>query len=277
MMMLPRRTLAVVLVLATAITLAAISRRAHDTWLLTVPGDDGRRPARLSVRTGMDFPISENAVAIANLSGLLVAPDGKRHALADFSENPADHSTGCPLGALADGLHVAIVDTQPKRIELDARKFNDYLLHDGLPHVLAARMDAGEEDRAAKEQYRKCAKVVFAVGGAHTGPYDAVVGQKLEIVPLDCPTTLPLRSTLRVRVLFDGAPLVRANLCWDLPGNGEDLAGCSWTDAAGEALVPIGRAGWMTVRLVHMTRPGGPQFEWESFWASCSFEVPARP
>lgn len=251
---------------------AALSHRPHDTWLLTVPAADGQVPVRLSVRTGVDFPTSENAVAPANLSGWHVAPDGTRTALAGFREDTADKSSSCGLGELSAGIHVATVDTAPRRLAMEARKFNDYLLHDGLPHILAARMDAGEEDSNSTEQYRKCAKVIFAVGSGG-GPFDQPVGQRLEIVPLEAPTALRPRQTLRVRVLFDGAPLVRGNLCWDLPGNGEDLAGSTWTDAAGEALVPIARAGWMTVRLVHMTRPKTEDHEWESFWSSCSFEV----
>jgi len=248
----------------------------HDTWLLTLPAPDGRGVAGLSLRTGTDFPRSENAVAAANLDGWLVPPAGDRRPLVGFREDPDDRAAVCSLADLADGVHVAVVDTAPQRIAMDARKFNDYLLHDGVPHVLAARMDAGEEGLDATEQYRKCAKVVFRLGDGGSGRFAEPVGQRLEIVPLEDPTLLAPRRTLPVRVLFDGAPLVRANLCWDLPGNGEDLAGCTWTDARGEALVPIVRPGWTTVRLVHMTRPRTTEFEYESFWASCSFVVRER-
>ena len=33
--------------------------------------------------------------------------------------------------------------------------------------------------------------------------------------------------------------------------------------------------GLMTLRLVHMTRPQAADHEWESFWASFTFRVPA--
>lgn len=52
---------------------------------------------------------------------------------------------------------------------------------------------------------------------------------------------------------------------WDLPGNGTDFAGCTWTDARGESLVPIAQVGWMTLRLVHMTRPQTQAHDYESF------------
>ncbi len=247
----------------------------HDTWLLTMPGADGRGVSGLSLRTGTDFPRSENAVAAANATGWLVPAVGARRRLDGFREASDDRALVCPLVDLGEGVHVAAIDTAPQRIAMDAKKFNDYLLHDGLPHVLAARMDAGEEAADATEQYRKCAKVVFRTGDG-SGRFAEPVGQRLEILPLEDPTLLAPRKTLPVRVLFDGAPLVRANLCWDLPGNGEDLAGCTWTDERGEALVPIVRPGWTTLRLVHMTRPRATGYEYESLWASCSFVVRER-
>lgn len=91
------------------------------------------------------------------------------------------------------------------------------------------------------------------------------------------PLSTPTGGTLPVQVLFRGAPLVRANLCWDHPGNGEDFTGQTWTDADGRALVPLAREGPMTLRLVHMTRPQKPEHEWESFWASFTFRIPAAP
>jgi hypothetical protein len=112
-------------------------------------------------------------------------------------------------------------------------------------------------------------------GGAQARWTPVELGHRVEIVLLDDPFAARVGSTLRARVLFEGRPLSRANLCWDHPGNGEDFTGQTWTDASGEALVPVGATGPMTLRLVHMTRPRASEYEWESFWASCTFRVPA--
>lgn len=259
------------LVVATYL-IAFASAPKHDTWLLTLEAAD-RSVVGLSLRTGMSFPDSDNAVAVENVTGWLVRPDGAREALLRFRADAGTKCTQHDLGALPPGVVVAVCDTAPKLLALEARKFNDYLLHEGLPKVLAARMDAHEEGRDATERYRKCAKVVFRTG-AGEGRFAEPVGQALEIVPLEDPTLLEPRRTLRARVLFAGKPLAGALLGWDLPGNGEDIAGSTWTNDAGEALVPIVQPGWMTLRLVHMTRPKAETHEYESYWASCSFVVP---
>jgi uncharacterized GH25 family protein len=164
--------------------------------------------------------------------------------------------------------------TRPNRLDLEAAKFNDYLLHDGLPHVLAGRMDRGEMDRDATERYSKYVKCLVPIGGvADANAAQVVLGHELEIVPLADPLAVSAGETLAVRVLFQGRPLERANLCWDHPGNGEDFTGQTWTDRGGDALIPIARSGLMTLRLVHMTRPMTDDYEWESFWASYTFQV----
>lgn len=247
----------------------------HDTWLLCLQ-PDGARGAQLSLRTGMEFPDSDNAVPPERIHAQLRDGAGAVRAVTGWRVDAATRSSVADLGELPRGCCVAWADTEPRVLQMEARKFNDYLLHDGLPQVLHSRIENGEEDQDAVEQYRKCAKVVFAVGDALDGAFDRPTGQLLEIVPLEHPLRLRPRDTLAVRVLFEGRPLAHANLCWDHPGNGQDLAGCTWTDADGKALVPVARAGWMTLRLVHMLRPKAADHEWASYWASLSFALAER-
>ncbi len=253
--------------------LAASSGTCHDAWLLAISATDDREPATLALRTGMDFPISENAVAPERVHGGHRRPNGTETKLTDWRIDEATKSTVAAMDDRSAGVHVAWADTEPRVLKLDARKFNDYLLHDGLQKVLAARLDAHEEGRDAVERYRKCTKTIFGIGAARTGDPTKPTGQRLEIVPLEDPTRVAVRQTLAVRVLFDGAPLPTALLCWDHPGNGEDFTGTTWTDARGEAIVPVVRKGPTALRLVHMTHPNAAEYEWESFWASLCFTV----
>jgi hypothetical protein len=174
-----------------------------------------------------------------------------------------------------NGAWLVAAVTQPNQLELGAAEFNDYLLHDGLPHVLAGRMDRRELERGAVERYSKHVKTLVAVASHHADvAARTVLGLELEIVLLTDPLGARIGSTLPVQVLFRGEPLADANLCWDHPQNGERFSGQTWTDAEGKALVPVAKTGLMTVRLVHMTRPERPEHEWESFWSSFTFRVP---
>ena len=115
-------------------------------------------------------------------------------------------------------------------------------------------------------------KVLVQVGQGGGDPCRAA-GLPLEIVPLKNPFTLKKGDALPVRVLFHGKPLPEANVGWQAPGDGTPR-GYVRTDAAGEALVPVGRTGLLTLRLTHMTRPNTADYEWESFWTSLTFRVP---
>jgi uncharacterized GH25 family protein len=99
------------------------------------------------------------------------------------------------------------------------------------------------------------------------------VGLPLEILPLTNPLTVKPGTVLPVRVLFDSKPLAEDNLGWDHPGLETSPRGTARTNAQGQALIPVDRPGWMTIRLTHMTRPKAPDFEWESFWTTLTFDV----
>ncbi len=261
---------------AAALLLAALSppTRAHDMWLVPpvespAPGE----PVEVVVAVGMDFPASLNAIDPARVALMAHGPADAR-VVVELRPEEDDQHTVASFTPPTTGAWLVAGVTRPRVLELEAAKFNEYLLHDGLPHVLAGRMDRGELERDAVERYSKSVKTLVPVG-ASSGAEAAgrVLGHDLEIVLLDDPLAARPGDTLRARVLYRGAPLERANLCWDLPGNGEDFAGQTWTDAEGTALVPVARPGPMTLRLVHMTRPRTDAFEWESFWASFTFRV----
>jgi uncharacterized GH25 family protein len=249
---------------AVAIGVLAIPALAHDLWL--VPPDCGARvgePVEVVVAVGMDFPASLHALDPERFSASAVGPASARAEVA-LRKAEEEQRTLAAFTPTAPGAWLVAGSTRPNRLEMEAAEFNEYLLHDGLPQVLSERMERGELDRPAVERYQKHVKALVAVGGSSAGEaFRAVLGQELEIVPLQDPLAAAVGQLLPVQVLFRGAPLEHANLCWDHPANGEDFAGQTWTDAEGRA-------------LVHMTRPRMAEHEWESFWASLTFRVRAE-
>ncbi|MEM9800327.1 MAG: DUF4198 domain-containing protein [Planctomycetota bacterium] len=250
----------------------ALPALAHDMWLVP-PVERGapNEPVESVVAVGMDFPNSSSSIDPARMTTVAAGPGGARAEVA-LERDRANDRTLATFTPTAAGTWTLGATTKPRVLELEAAKFNDYLLHDGMPHVLADRMDRGDLDRDAVEQYSKYVKSIVQVGDAPDEPA-LPLGHTLEIVPIGDPLSAKVGGTLAARVLYEGKPLQRANLCWDHPGNGGDFSGQTWTDADGRAVVPVAKAGPMTLRLVHMTRPQTDEYEWESFWASFTFHV----
>ncbi len=248
---------------------------SHDLWLVppknpVAVGD----PIDVVIAVGMDFPLSLNSV---NPARLTVSAVNATQVVQDveLKQNDEAKQTVATFSPDASGSWLVSCSTQPNQLEMKAAEFNNYLLHDGLPQVLAQRMDSGQLDRDAREQYSKYTKALLRVGHGESNQVESrVLGQKLEIILLENPFDKKTGETLTAQVLFEGKPLERANLCWDHPGNGEAYFGQTWTDTDGSAKLPISQTGLMTVRLVHMTQPKTESYEWESFWSSFTFHIP---
>jgi hypothetical protein len=223
--------------------------------------------------SGTEFPKSEHAPDPASFERrLLLLPGGDEGTIeAAGQEGNAGLLRFLPP---EPGVYAVAVETRPKLLTLEAAAFNEYLVADGLPHIYRMRAREKSLDQPGRERYRKSPKALVQIGQGRGDPCRAL-GLPLEIVPLRNPFALRIGDTLPVRVLFQGKRLARANLGWDVPGNSEPPSGTVRTDDEGAALVPIARIGLMTIRLTHMTRPKAEQFEWESFWTTLTFRVPA--
>ena len=184
-----------------------------------------------------------------------------------------------------DGGAMLAYESNFTQIELPAAEFDAYLEEEGLREPLEARRRAAAAT-PGRERYRRCAKTWLAGRDAKRAlePF----GLPLEIVPLRVPGDDP---ALRVRVLWNRRPLAGARVkAWrcDLATDGaardpgaRDSVGTAWqgvTDARGEAAVPLAAAGEWLVSVEHMV-PSDDRAEadWESTWASLTFERHAAP
>jgi hypothetical protein len=266
------RALPVRAVVLSAWLLSPAGLRAHDLWLIPPATATVGQPVQVQANSGEDFPTSEHAPdPAAFVKRRLVLPDGTPGVLEAAGKQ--DKSGLLRFEPAGPGVHLVAVQTSPKLITLAADKFNAYLISDGLPHIYKLRLAEKTLDRPATERYSKSPKALLRAGAGGGDP-GKVLGLPLEIVPLHDPFRLKTGATLRVRVLFRDRPLPDANLGWRHPGDGEWPRGTVRTDARGEALVPIGQVGLMTIRLTHMTQPKTAEYEWESFWTSLTFRVP---
>lgn len=235
---------------------------AHDFWLVPV-GDE------IEGRTGSAFPISTNAVSPARLAEAVAVSKAERRSLEVLGQR--DAALVLRADRALPGALWAAVTLHPRRIDLSAEEFNDYLRHDGLPQIHALRQARGELDRPAVERYQKFAKALIRRPGAGSVALEPV-GHRIELVPLDDPATLTPGDTLRVEVRFEGTPLAGLTVHAGYEGQpGGAHAQTHLSDTAGRVRVPLTAAGLWYVRTIHMREATDPPYQWESFWATLTF------
>jgi hypothetical protein len=185
-----------------------------------------------------------------------------------------DFKTGEP------GTYVIGVSTKPRIIELAAKDFNEYLAHDGVADVLASRKEKNELDKDARELYSKHVKAVFQVGKQRSEGFKTRLGYPIEIIPLQNPYQLGKGKALEVLVLKDDNPVANQLVYASYAGyhqHGDDgghvEAVKARTDQNGVTKIMLVAAGRWYVRLIHMVPSEEEGVDYESNWATLTFEI----
>jgi uncharacterized GH25 family protein len=208
---------------------------------------------------------------------LLFSPSGSITDISSrVSQNSGD-SVQVPLQQ--EGTHMVIFNSTNSFIELEAEKFNDYLLEDGLDQTIAYRKKNGESQLSGKENYQRSVKTIFQVGGKLTDDCITPTSLPLDILPEENPYSIPLMSSrsgplkVKFKVLFQGLPLNNALVK-------------IWYHSADKKIrmdsLRTNKRGWVTanrhpgpymVSCVYMERqPVSAVAHWQSYWGSLSFE-----
>jgi uncharacterized GH25 family protein len=262
-----RRTM----LIAATLLLVASMALAHDLFLkLDTYFLEPHTRVRIPVLNGT-FSKSEGVVAperVADIS--VVSPAGRTRVRAATAWSRGPDSTSLLSIELGDaGTYVVGAATRPRELELTAEDFNSYLEEDGLPDVLEARRAANELGKGARERYSKHVKAVFQVGEARSNGFGVVLGYAAEIVPLDNPYAIARGATLRVRCLVDGRAVANQTVLW----GGASAERSTRTDSQGVAQVTLDAAGKWYVKFIHMVRATEPGLDYESKWATLTFET----
>jgi uncharacterized GH25 family protein len=263
--------------LATAMLglLAATRAAAHDFWI---------EPASFTPSTGE--VVAVRLLVGEHLRGDVVArpPAASLHrfVLADAGSNASVTLPGRPgadpaglFRVAKPGAYIVGFHGKPNAVELPAEKFNAYLKDEGLDAALALRAERGQLDQPGREIYSRCAKSLLWSGAADDAAADRVLGFTLELVAERSPALLRDGEALPVRLLYEGKPLAGA-LVVARSGADPDNKLALRSDAQGRVLLPLSHPGAWMVKAVHM-RPAaaGSGADWESLWASLSFEAGA--
>jgi len=164
--------------------------------------------------------------------------------------------------------------SSPSNLELAADKFEAYLKEEGLEKVSEARARRGESEKPSKEIYSRCAKTLLDAGAAGTVGFDRTLGLRLELVAEKSPKKVAVPGPMPVRLLYEGKPLAGA-LVFALNHDEPEKRLSARTDGAGRVRFDLPRNGAWLVKAVHMIpAPAQSGADWESLWASLTFEVP---
>ncbi len=178
------------------------------------------------------------------------------------------------------GVYVLGYVSKPHVTRMEADAFERYLREEGLDDAARQRAAAGESSHPARDAYQRCAKALLCTADAadQTG-FDRTLGHPLEITPAQNPFQLNAGAELAVRVTFRGQPLPGATVVFVQQAAPRELIRVV-TDDAGRAAARLVTPGRWMVTTVSMQRSApGDSADWDSFWASLTFETPggAKP
>jgi hypothetical protein len=247
---------------------------AHDLFLkLETYFVPPNASIRVAVLNGT-FSQSEGPVTPDRLLDLSVVGPVQRRAIARTAWKPSGDSTWLTVQTGAAGTYVIGASLSPRQIALTADEFNSYLREDGIPDILNARTLNGELGVAVRERYQKHVKAVLQVGDTRTEAYATVLGYPAEIIPLSNPYAAKIGDTLAVRALVDGKPIASQMLLSGGERDGQAIAE-NWarSDTAGVARFALTEAGKWYIKFIRMVPVSGDSVNYESKWATLTFEV----
>jgi uncharacterized GH25 family protein len=173
------------------------------------------------------------------------------------------------------GLHVVAYQGKHNEIRFeDFALFEKYLREEGLEHARERSRRLFEAKKSLLEHYTRYAKTLVGAGGG-AGTADRVAGLPFELIPENNPYAG--ERTMTVRLLYRGKPLAGVlAIASRKESPAEKLRVRTGKD--GRASFQLERAGVWLINAVHLV-PAAPASgaDWESFWASLTFERPDLP
>lgn len=279
---LTRRLLRTAAIAATAITVPAAVAWAHDFWIVPnafaiAVGD----VLEIRAQTSSQFPTSVAAVAVERIiDARLVGPAGT-----DSIRELSIGGTSLVLRhrpRTAGQYVVAVGIRAPRTVRESPAAFRRYVELEGAPELVERYTREGRMPTTDSVTRRstKFAKTLVRVGSGGAMTYDRVVGHPLEFVPLTDPLAMRAGDTLRVRLLYRGAPLAGARVHAGAAGAGTPTGAAAtraveqspMTDARGEARIALTTAGLWNVRAIHVApSAAGSGADWDVYWGSFVF------
>lgn len=238
---------------------------AHDFWIepSTFSAAAGA-PLSFALRVGEHFkgdPVPRQAVMIERF--VIAGPDGVRDVIGREGSDPAGVTSIAAPGAYVIGYR-----SRPTSLESDAVKFEKYLHEEGLERISDQRKQAGRSNTPGIEIFSRCAKAI--VTSPELPLTDQALGLRLELIAEKLVSGKPATF----RLLYEGQPLEGA-LVVAIPKDAPMQKLTARSNKSGRVTLTLPGGVWL-VKAVHMVpAPRETAAEWESLWASTTFDLPA--
>ncbi len=269
------------LIYAFFVLVTAVEVNAHDTFLIF--GSHHLQPqtkVSVSLINGT-FDKSENSVALERMQDVRITGPNQHSEKPEESQWHLTETQNELRFQTADsGTYIVGVSIKPRTFQMTAEKFNNYLQHDGVLDILEARQQSDQLDGNVTEKYSKHVKALFQVGTETTESFGQVFGYPIEIIPQQNPFSLSVGDTLPVQVMFHGKAVPNQLVYASYAGfhrhddDGQHIEAVqARTNDDGVTQIKIEQKGRWYVRLIHMTASDEEGVDYESNWATLTFEI----
>lgn len=257
------------LFISTLLTLSS-SLSAHEFWLEAHPFyQKTHQQVDISIHVGEEFKgdLLPNIPAWYKAFDV-ITENGLQQVDGELGRDPAGYFSHKTPGIYAIGyLGVA------NQASLEAEKFTTYLKTQGLEKIIQQRKTLGESDNKGREIFYRNVKTLIKLGDKNeVNFFNHDFLHPLNINPLQNPYELTKGDSLRVQLTFNQKPV--ANLLLQaMVKNKAEYSFSIRTDANGYATIPLSYKGVWLVHSVEMIRSTKKDIDWESYWASLSFQI----
>ncbi|HEV7484530.1 MAG TPA: DUF4198 domain-containing protein [Thermoanaerobaculia bacterium] len=255
--------------IAIFVALVAVQASAHDFWIEPStfhPAVGDRVTAALRVGQKLAGDPLPNIPPLIDRF-VLRGSAGERPVVGRAGADPAG------IAFIAEGgLHWIGYQSNPYPVALEGPKFEDYLRDEGLERIIESRKKNGQSAAPGRERFYRCAKALLDTPGA--AAFDVPLGFTLELVPRKNPYAMKSAGELPLALTFRGKPIANV-LVVAMSKSDPEKAVRARTDAKGRVTLPLAHAGFWLIKAVHMeAAPADAGVDWESWWASITFELP---
>jgi uncharacterized GH25 family protein len=171
-----------------------------------------------------------------------------------------------------EGTAMLTFNSTNSYIELDAKKFNEYLAEDGLDSAAVYRQQNNETDSMGREYYQRSVKTIIQAGNKKDETYKQQTDLPVDIIPQQNPYALKTGDSILLKVLFQKLPLSNYKVRVWHKNKGELSVLNLFTNYKGELKFRINTAGEWMISTVAMERLiNDEKADWQSYWGSCTW------